>query len=131
MTMKDLSQKIQEMAEIEFPANLHAKIMTGVLFLKFRRPFIASALLICIGFIVPGIHIINRVADIDGLEIIKTMISGFTLDASFLSDFIKTVFSVFPLSSTVVFVINFSLSVFVIYLFFALRKLAFKRVESS
>jgi hypothetical protein len=122
----NISQKIKNLPEIEFPEGLHSRIMKQLFFLKLRTPFIIFSSLLSINIIISGWYAWNKIIEMDTIAIIKDMLSGFELSYYFISDFAQTILNYFPITSTIIFVVNILVLAYISFLFIKLKRIETK-----
>lgn len=121
----DLSEKLKQIPEVQFPLGLHARVMASAIFLKFRTKLILFSGLLSLGLLFSGWHIWIKIRGFEALSVMQTVLSGFQADLSFVNDFIQTFYGFFPVASIFIFLVNLTLMIFLGYLFFAFKKMSF------
>lgn len=127
----DLSEKLKQMTDIQLPLGLHARVMASAIFLKFKAKFFLFSSLLSLGLIFTGWRIWTKIGDIEALSVMRTVLSGFQADRVFVSDFVQTFYGFFPIASIFIFLVNFSLTVFLIYLIFEFKKMLIIKGRTS
>ena len=125
--MNDQIEKtIKELPEMEFPNNLHGKIMRKVSFLKFRFPVITVILLLTINTILTGSHFISKISRVESVSILKDLFSRFEFSSSFFANLKEVITDYFPTTSLIIVLINIILIAYVLYLGYSLKKYRLK-----
>lgn len=98
--------------ELEMPQGLHRKIMSRVLFLKLKTPFIAVFSILIFNLLVSGWRIFVKAGETEFASSLKAVFDGFELNYDFLSALVTTTLNDLPIGSTVVFLGNFILAIY-------------------
>ena len=118
--MDNLSQKMKEIPEAAFPANLHGKIMRRLLLSSLKKPFLLILSLSFLNLLTFGWHIWAKMLDIEGLALLQDVVDGFQISYSSSMDAIKVVTEFFPMTSIVIFTLNILLTGYLAYLYVVL-----------
>ncbi len=114
---------LKNMPEMEFPQNLHAKIMRRIMFYKFR-----TALLLLSAFLAANLGLIIyrisvHVSEFQSFAILSSILKDFELSWEYLSSLLSMGAEVLPLNLLVFGVINAALLAYLISLSFKFKKL--------
>lgn len=112
--MKDISDAIKELSEIEVPAGLHGKIMRRLLFLKFRTPFVVVVSLLLMNLAVSGVRMWQEWSDMEASALVSFLVSNLEFSARGILDFLVTVYDVTPVGWLTVFIMNLLLVIYVV-----------------
>jgi len=119
--MENFLKKLKELPASDFPGQLHAKMISRMVVLKFRTYFIVVTGFLVLNFLALGWHIWTRIIDAEAYTIFSTLLQDFELSYSFISDFIGIVFEIIPISLAAAFIINLALIIYFIYFRFSIK----------
>lgn len=129
--MADLPTAFRSLEDYPFPEGLHGRIMRRLVFLRLRTPFIAILSLTILNLIATGWSIWSRLVEIDGGELLRSMLTDFQFDYASVADVVSMGLEFFPVRAMLVFALNLALVAYLIYLNFAFRRMSFTKGRTS
>lgn len=118
-----LQQKLKALPEINFPENLHGKIMRRAYIHQFRTPLISIMFLLLINLALSGWRLGVRAMELDTISSMRATLEGFELSLDFVQNFFQNFVLSVPIANTLIFIVNLSLLSYVSFLFFKLQKI--------
>lgn len=117
------SEKIKSIHEVEFPENLHGKIMRKLAFLQFRTPFLIVVSLLILNLLVSGWYIWFKLSGAEAFSTLKILLAGMDFSWSSFSDVWDAAQDLFPLGLMANFAINMLLVVYLLVVVNNFKKL--------
>ncbi len=113
--MEEISEKIKQLSELEFPEGLHGKIMRKLAFLQFRTPFLVVVGFLLLNLVFSGFSIWVRVAGTGAVDTFRIMLGGFEWNTTSLSQLASAASDLFPIGLMTSFCINVLLFAYTLY----------------
>lgn len=108
---------INNLTQLDFPANLHNKIMRKIYFLKFRLPLLFIIMLTAVNLINSAWHFLNKTAEMQTWSVIATMFDHFELSLDYLKSLAATTLENTPINLLPTLIINLILIYYLINIF--------------
>lgn len=122
--MDILDKKLEGLAEADFPAGLHGRIMRRVAFLRFRTPMLAVLAVLAFNVAISGWRLWTAIEENALLSILQGLFAGFEMSQAFFGDVLRALLDALPLGSFAILLVNVFLAVYVLAVYFSFRKLA-------
>lgn len=119
--MTNVSKKLREISEIEFPDGLHGRIMRKLFFIRYRGNFLLVAFLLTANIFLSGWRFWARMDELDTISVIRALLEGFDVSRGFTLNFFSTLSQSFPVISVSIFIINILVITYVTYLYFKFK----------
>lgn len=116
MLEDNFAKTIQNLSEIEFPDNLHGKIMRKLAFLQFRTPFLVVVSLLSLNLLFSAWSIWIKLAGSASFSTFRLILEGFEWNLSSAQELFQTAQELFPLGLMFTFTINILLVVYLVYI---------------
>lgn len=129
--MNDISEQIKQISEIEYPENLHGKIMRKLAFLQFRMPFFVVVALLLLNLVFSGYNIWLKISGTEVFSTLRLLFEGFDGSAASFTALFAATQNLFPVGLVVSFTINIMLFIYIVYIYKSVRKLGMKKSEST
>lgn len=120
--MEHLPQKIKDLGEVPFPKSLHLRIMTKLMFLYFRTPFLVIVSLLSLNLAVSSWRLWSKITQNQAHLIIADLLKAFEWDSLYLRDLAKTFSELVPVGLVVSFLISALLLGYLFYLSSSFKK---------
>ncbi|TSA45003.1 hypothetical protein D4R52_03210 [bacterium] len=124
--MAPLADKFKQMEEIEFPSELHDRILACAWFSKFRIAIYTILSLLGSGLVISGWWIWERIVEVKGIAILQKLIYDFEMDYAHVTGFLAAVWTYLPIGPIAVFLVNLAAVIFIISLTKKIRLLTLK-----
>jgi hypothetical protein len=108
---------IKNLQQIDFPINVHNKIMRKIYFLKFLIPLLFIIVLTTINLINSAWHFLIKAAEMQTWSVIATMFDHFELSLDYLKSLAITTLENTPVNLMPALIINLILICYMIYIF--------------
>lgn len=108
---------LKNLPPIDFPENLHNKIMKRIYFLKFRWPLLLVIALTAINLINSVWHLLNKATEMQTWPVITTMFDHFELSLDYLKSLALTTLENTPVNLMPGLIINLILIYYLINIF--------------
>jgi hypothetical protein len=120
---ENLTEKLQNLENLEFPKNLHGKIMQKLIFLKFRTPFLIVVSLLASNLFASGWYIWLNLKENASIETATILLEDTDLSASSFLNIFSTFKEIFPVSLMLGFLVNLCLVIYLWFVFYSFKKL--------
>ena len=116
MTEKELGQTIKELSDMQFPENLHGKIMRQLVFLKFRTPFLVVVSLLSLNLFFVTWRTWQRFSDTEFIAFTSILLDNFEFTFDFASQLFATIIETTPWLQVMLFLGNVFLLGYIIHI---------------
>lgn len=120
--MTTLFQHFKNTPEQEFPEHLHKAIMKELRLSKYKNPMRNALVLLTATLAFSGWNIWSRIVEIQGLALMKDLVSGFRMDSIWIADFAKTIVQIYPVELILIFLANMLAVAYLGYLLQKIKK---------
>ncbi len=125
--MDEITKKIKELNEIDFPPGLHGKIMRKLAFLQFRTPFLIVVSLLLLNLVFSGWKIWSNLSGSEAVSTFKVLMETFDWTWRSAIEIFNASQELFPMGLIVSFSINIMLAVYLLYIMKEFKNLAIKK----
>lgn len=119
----DLAEKIKSLPDINFPDNLHGKIMRKILFLRVKNQFLLVALFLVGNIILSGWHAWVNMVRLETIPVLSALLEGFEFSFEFIRQLYNTITTSVPVTTLSVFIVNVVVASYLFYLYFNLKNI--------
>lgn len=121
--MNTISQTMKNLPEVEFPPQLHEKIMQSVYMKKLTIVFGAIILSLAISFFFTGWLIITKMNEANIFSMFQSFMDGFEMTSDYFTEFIDTMLQYLPLNLIMIFILHAISMGFIVYLTNKLKRI--------
>ena len=120
--MDILGEKFKKIEDVEYPSDLHGRIMQKVNLSRYNRTFGPALFLLLANFVMAGRFFIMRLIDNDAMTFIDFMLREFDFSKSYFIQFIGVIQDNVPTGLLVTLIINIILIIYMTRVYLSFKK---------
>lgn len=129
--MDELEKKLKNFPSEDMPKNFHVRIIDYISDKKLKTPFYFLITLLSLNFAASLWNLVYRLIEQESLEAVRASLEGFEVSGAFMSNLWQTVKESFPGHALLLFLINFVILVYFIYLILKMKSMNRKRSDKN
>ena len=112
---QELEAQLKKLAVREVPSGIHAAIIRRTILMKLQPALWTASVLLVLNLGISGWHIWSRITEVEGLLLLRSLLSQFEFSMEYLVDAGNTINTFFPVTTMLIFALNLVVAAYVIY----------------